>query len=48
LPRLQLDNREIVGARLVSKDDIRRFRLTGPVKTYVEQWLELTPVAVDL
>ena len=35
LPTLQLDNREIIGARLVSIDDLYKFSLTGPVQAYV-------------
>lgn len=34
-PRLQLDGREIVGARLVPLEDLRRIRLTGPVGAYL-------------
>jgi 8-oxo-dGTP pyrophosphatase MutT (NUDIX family) len=35
LPALQLDNREIVAARLVSPGELHRMALTGPVATYV-------------
>jgi hypothetical protein len=35
LPRLQLDNREIIDARLVPFDDLHKVRLTGPVQAYV-------------
>ncbi len=39
LPKLRLDNREIVGARLVSLDELRGLvrgrALTGPVAAYV-------------
>jgi 8-oxo-dGTP diphosphatase len=35
LPTLQLDNREIIGARLVPIDDLHKVRLTGPVQAYV-------------
>ena len=35
LPRLQLDNREIIDARLVPIDDLHKVRLTGPVQAYV-------------
>jgi hypothetical protein len=39
LPRLRLDNREIVGARLVPLRDLRAMRLTEPVRAYVNGWL---------
>jgi 8-oxo-dGTP diphosphatase len=35
LPALRLDNREIVAARLVSPDELRRMPLTEPVAAYV-------------
>ena len=35
LPTLRLDNREIIGARLVSIDDLEKMPLTGPVQAYV-------------
>ena len=35
LPRLRLDNREIVAARLMSADELRRVRLTAPVAAYL-------------
>jgi 8-oxo-dGTP diphosphatase len=35
LPTLKLDNREIIGARLVPIDDLHRVRITGPVRAYV-------------
>ncbi|HVY14979.1 MAG TPA: NUDIX domain-containing protein [Rhodopila sp.] len=35
LPRLHLDNREIVGARLVPIHELRGMKLTGPVADYV-------------
>lgn len=35
LPVLRLDNREIIGARLVPIDDLRDVRLTGPVQAYL-------------
>ena len=35
LPRLRLDNREIVAARLMSADELRRVRLTAPVMAYL-------------
>jgi len=35
LPRLRLDNREIVGARLVPIDDLHKAPLTGPVEAYI-------------
>ena len=34
-PELEFDGREIVGARLVSADDLRRIPLTGPVAAYL-------------
>ena len=35
LPRLRLDNREIIGARLVPIDDLHKVPLTGPVEAYI-------------
>ena len=35
LPELQLDNREIIGARLISLSELRGMALTGPVAVYV-------------
>jgi 8-oxo-dGTP diphosphatase len=35
MPALRLDNREIVGARLVSPDELRGLALTGPVAAYL-------------
>jgi hypothetical protein len=32
---LCLDHREIIGARLVSPDALRRLKLTGPVAAYL-------------
>jgi 8-oxo-dGTP pyrophosphatase MutT (NUDIX family) len=36
LPMLRLDNREIIGARLVPVDDLHNLRLTGPVQAYIK------------
>jgi 8-oxo-dGTP diphosphatase len=35
LPTLRLDDREIIGARLVPIDDLHKVSLTGPVQAYV-------------
>jgi hypothetical protein len=35
LPELRLDNREIIGARLVSAAELRGMALTGPVTAYL-------------
>jgi 8-oxo-dGTP diphosphatase len=35
LPKLQLDNREIIGARLVSIEELRGIAVTGPVAVYL-------------
>ena len=35
LPELQVDNREIVAARLISPDELRGMALTGPVAVYL-------------
>ena len=35
LPTLRLDNREIVGARLVPIDVLHKVPLTGPVEAYI-------------
>ena len=37
LPTLQLDNREIIGARLVRIDDLDKVKLTGAVQAYVQR-----------
>jgi 8-oxo-dGTP pyrophosphatase MutT (NUDIX family) len=37
MPMLQLDNREIVAARLVSPGELRDMALTGPVATFLER-----------
>ena len=39
LPALSLDNREIIGARLVLAEELAELRLTGPVRAYVDGWL---------
>jgi 8-oxo-dGTP diphosphatase len=36
LPRLQLDNREIITARLVASEEMRGIRLGGPVTAYLQ------------
>lgn len=35
MPKLRLDNREIIAARLVSPDELGRMMLTGPVAAYL-------------
>jgi 8-oxo-dGTP diphosphatase len=35
LPELRLDNREIIGARLVAPDELRTISVTGPVARYL-------------
>ena len=37
LPKLQLDNREIIGARLVSPEDLSGMPVTGPVAVYLSR-----------
>jgi 8-oxo-dGTP diphosphatase len=37
LPQLQLDNREIIGARLTSLEELRGIEVTGPVAAYLER-----------
>ena len=37
LPELQLDNREIVAARLISPSELRGMALTGPVAVYLSR-----------
>ena len=37
LPELQLDNREIIGARLISPSELRGMALTGPVAVYLSR-----------
>ena len=39
LPELQLDNREIVAARLISPSELRGMALTGPVAVYLGRTL---------
>jgi 8-oxo-dGTP diphosphatase len=43
LPRLQLDNREIVAAQLVRPPELRDMALTGPVAAYLD--LRFSPAA---
>lgn len=45
LPILQLDNREIIEAQLVSSDELAGMLLTGPVRAYVDD--QLIPCASD-
>src|SRR5579871_1752875 len=35
LPEIQVDNREIIGVRLISTSELRGMALTGPVATYL-------------
>ena len=37
LPELQLDNREIIGARLVLPEELHGIAVTGPVAVYLER-----------
>jgi 8-oxo-dGTP pyrophosphatase MutT (NUDIX family) len=37
LPELQLDHREIIGARLISTSELRGMALTGPVAIYLDR-----------
>jgi 8-oxo-dGTP pyrophosphatase MutT (NUDIX family) len=37
LPELQIDNREIIGARLISPSELRGMPLTGPVAVYLDR-----------
>jgi 8-oxo-dGTP pyrophosphatase MutT (NUDIX family) len=37
LPRLQLDNREIIATRLVTPGEIHSMALTGPVAAYLDR-----------
>ena len=37
LPKLQLDNREIIGARLASPEELRGIEVTAPVAVYLER-----------
>lgn len=39
LPELRLDNREIIGARLVPAAELRSMALTGPVIAYLSRTL---------
>ncbi len=43
LPRLRLDNREIVGTRLASPEELGRLRVTRPVAAYLERFLRPRP-----
>jgi 8-oxo-dGTP diphosphatase len=42
LPELQVDNREIVAARLISPDELHGMALTGPVAVYLGRTLPPT------
>jgi 8-oxo-dGTP pyrophosphatase MutT (NUDIX family) len=46
LPPLRLDNREIIGARLVPLDELGTMTLTGPVAVYVSR-LGIPGIAAD-
>ena len=37
LPKLQVDNREIIGTRLASPEELRGIEVTGPVAVYLER-----------
>ena len=37
LPKLQLDNREIIGARLASPEELHGITVTGPVAAYLRR-----------
>ena len=39
LPALRIDNREIIAARLVAPEELRRLALTGPVAGYLRRTL---------
>jgi 8-oxo-dGTP diphosphatase len=41
LPALRFDNREIIGARLVTLAEARDLPLTGPVRAYIDAWDQL-------
>ena len=41
LPELRLDNREIIGAKLVSAEEVRTMPVTGPVGFYVRRYFLL-------
>jgi 8-oxo-dGTP pyrophosphatase MutT (NUDIX family) len=43
-PKLQLDNREIISARLTSPEELHSLVLTGPVAAYIDQ-IALTAAA---
>ena len=42
-PRLQLDNREIIAARLVSPNELRGLAVTGPVAVYIRRSIAARP-----
>jgi 8-oxo-dGTP diphosphatase len=48
LPKLQLDNREIIGARLASPEELRGIEVTGPVAAYLERTLASPEATADL
>jgi 8-oxo-dGTP pyrophosphatase MutT (NUDIX family) len=37
LPQLRLDNREVIGARLISPAELQSMVLTGPVAAYLDR-----------
>lgn len=46
LPELQLDNREIIGARLISAGELHGMALTGPVAVYLGRTIAPLPFKV--
>jgi 8-oxo-dGTP diphosphatase len=46
LPELRLDNREVVAARLILPEELRRRALTGPLAAYLGRSLEKAGGAV--
>ena len=48
LPQLQLDNREIIGARLASPEELRGIEVTGPVAAYLKRPPAAPETSADL
>jgi len=44
LPKLQLDNREIIAARLISPEELPGIAVTGPVAVYLRRTIAARPV----
>jgi 8-oxo-dGTP diphosphatase len=47
LPKLQIDNREIIGTRPASLEELRGIEVTGPVAVYLARALAAPETTAD-